>query len=613
MHDLNKQIEFILEVTNTGLDIIDTGYNLVYVDPGRQKIYGAPNGKKCYGYFMGRDRMCPKCGVKKAFETKNITVTEEELAKEGNRSVQITTIPYPDKKGNWLVAEVTVDITARKKLEKELNEIRSNLEKLVAERTGALHDSEDKFRTLFHESRDGIILADIESKQFIMCNESICKMLGYTEEEMVRMRVDDIHPAEDLPHVIEVFEGQARGEIKLAADLPIKRKDGTVFYAEINTSPMILKGKKYLMGSFRDISERKMTEEALKVSEENYRTIFDSANDAIIVADINTYEIVNANSRACEMFCYPQEEMTGLSLETASVNSVQYPIKKLRQNFMNAADDGPQVFEWNVKDKFARGFWVEINVRRAIIIGRYQLLLIIRDITERKQLLEEKDGFVNMVSHELRTPLGAIKESVALVAEGKVGPIGEKQKEVIDVAKRNVDRLARLIDQVLDLQKIDAGIMELRSEENDLNEMIKEVHRTMISLAAKKGLAFTVKLDEKIPPVKCDRDKITEVLINLVNNAVKFTEKGSVVISSGMGQNFIQVSVADTGPGIKADDISKLFQRFAQLIRSPGGTGLGLAISKEIIEAHKGKIGVESEFGKGSTFRFILPIKERRV
>lgn len=477
----------------------------------------------------------------------------------------------------------------------------------------ALGESESKFKTLFNDSRDGIILADIESKQFIMCNKSVCKMLGYTEGEMIRLSVNDIHPAEDLPRIIETFESQARGEIRLAVDLPVKRKDGTVFYAEVNTTLIILKGKRYLMGSFRDVSERKRAEEMLRSSEDSYRAIFESANDAIIIRDINTYEITNANNRAYEMFCYPPGEMTGLGLEAVSVKSAQYSIEKLRQNFKNAADDRPQVFEWHALDKFARGFWVEINVRRAVIGGKYRLLSVVRDITERKQLLEQKDSFVNMVSHELRTPLGAIKEAVALVSEGRVGPLGEKQKDVIEVAKRNVDRLARLIDDVLDLQRIDAGRMELRLKENDLNEAIKEVYRTMISLAAKKGLVFTVKLDENIPLIKFDRDKIAEVLINLVNNAIKFTEKGGIVITSSRGQNFIQVSVADTGPGVKEEDMPKLFQRFAQLTRSPGGTGLGLAISKEIIEAHRGKIGAESEFGKGATFHFILPIKERRV
>lgn len=274
--------------------------------------------------------------------------------------------------------------------------------------------------------------------------------------------------------------------------------------------------------------------------------------------------------------------------------------------------------EWSVENipirrKDGSVFYTDVVASHINLAGKRYLMGSFRDITERRQMLEQKDKFMNMVSHELRTPLGAIKESVSLISEGKVGPMNEKEKEMLDIAKRNVDRLARLIDDVLDLQKIDAGMMEFILNENDMNETIEDVHRAMISLTAKKGLRFILKLDDKLPRVKFDRDKILQVLTNLINNAIKFTEKGDITITSEQGDNFIRVSVKDTGPGIKTENLSKLFQRFSQLERKPGGTGLGLAISKEIIDLHGGKIGVESEFGKGAAFYFILPVKERRI
>ncbi len=349
------------------------------------------------------------------------------------------------------------------------------------------------------------------------------------------------------------------------------------------------------------------------MSEESYRAIFESINDAIVVRDIDTYCIADVNDKACEMFCYSRAEMEGLAPEAMSVNSAEHPIENFRQFLDKAAKDEPQLFEWPARDKFGREFWVEINIRRAVVRGRYRILSVVRDITERKALSEERDNFVNMVSHELRTPLGAIKESIALIAEGKTGPVDGKQIEVIDVAKRNVDRLKRLIDQVLDLQKIDAGRMELKIEENNINEIIEEVYRTMVSLASKEGLGFTLKLDETLPAVKCDRDRIIEVLINLINNAIKFTQEGGITITSRRGNNTVRVSVADTGRGVNAENMPKLFQRFAQLEKKMGGTGLGLAISKEIVEMHKGKIWAESEPGNGTIIHFVLPIKERRV
>ncbi|MFA5164960.1 MAG: PAS domain S-box protein [Candidatus Omnitrophota bacterium] len=261
IHDLNKQIEFILGATKTGLDIIDSDYNLVYVDPEWQKVYGDPAGKKCYEYFMGKGEECRECGVRKALETKKVVVTEEVLAREGNRPIQVTSIPFQGKDGKWSVAEVNVDITERKRIEGELKRHRDHLEELVAEKTESVLESEKRFRIIFENARDGMLLADIKTKKFIMCNKAICEMLGYSEEEIKLLKESDIHPEEDLPKAMEAFEMQAQGRSKIVENMPVKRKDGGVFYADIITSPITFSGRKYMMGSFRNITERKKAEE----------------------------------------------------------------------------------------------------------------------------------------------------------------------------------------------------------------------------------------------------------------------------------------------------------------------------------------------------------------
>jgi PAS domain S-box-containing protein len=500
----------------------------------------------------------------------------------------------------------------------------------VAEK--ALKESEEKFRALFNDSRDGMLLADPDTGKFHMWNKAICEMLGYTREELCRISVKDIHPEEDLEFIMDIFQRQALGEFKLAEGLPVKKKDGAIFYADINSSPIILSGKKYLLGSFRDITQRREIEERLKAVTGSYQAVFESANDAIIIRDINTYEVVDANDKACRMFCYTKAGIIGLPFEALGAGSQQYPHEKLRSFYDKAAGGEQQLFEWPAKDKLGREFWVEINMKRAIIGGQYRLLSISRDVTERRQVLEQKDNFMNMVSHELRTPLGAIKESISLVLEGGTGTVGGEQKEILAIAKRNVDRLTRLINQVLYLQKIDAGRMELRLEENDMNETIREVHRVMIALAAEKGLEIILELDDSLPRARFDKDKIIQVLANLVSNAINFTAKGAIMVTSSKGKNFIQVSVRDTGPGIKEEDMPKLFRRFSQLERRPGGAGLGLSVCKEMIDLHGGRIWAESppsaqvpelvglpaagkagEYGKGTAFCFILPVKERRI
>lgn len=243
----------------------------------------------------------------------------------------------------------------------------------------------------------------------------------------------------------------------------------------------------------------------------------------------------------------------------------------------------------------------------------------ITDITERKkaeaalmETVKAKSAFTSMVSHELRTPLAALKESVSQILEGMLGTINEDQRKILEIAKRNVDRLARLITEVLDFQTLEIGKAVFKMQDNDINEVVEETKETMDIIAKEKGLDFILNLDEVLPKIKFDRDKICQVLSNLINNSIKLTEKGSITISTTKGNNVIQVSVKDTGPGIKKEDMPRLFQQYEQLERKTGGTGLGLAISLEIIKAHGGNIWAESTFGQGTTMHFILPIEERR-
>lgn len=236
----------------------------------------------------------------------------------------------------------------------------------------------------------------------------------------------------------------------------------------------------------------------------------------------------------------------------------------------------------------------------------------IHDISERKETERIKSEFISMVSHELRTPLAIIKESISIILDGLTGPVEARQAKHLTTAKNNVTRLAKLINSVLDYQKLDAGYMRFLLEENALNQTIEEVKNGFQTVAKAKGLEILCELDEALPLFLFDRDKIIQVLNNLLNNAIKFTPQGRIIISSGEKDGAAFVSVQDEGPGIKSDDFPKLFQSFSQLHlstgRNIGGTGLGLAISKKIIEGHGGTIGIKSDYGKGSTFYFTLPL-----
>jgi signal transduction histidine kinase len=247
------------------------------------------------------------------------------------------------------------------------------------------------------------------------------------------------------------------------------------------------------------------------------------------------------------------------------------------------------------------------------MLGRTLLYALERKRVEHKlkEALAAKADLVNMVSHDLRIPLTAIKEGIDIVGSGEAGPVNEEQREFLSLAIRNVERLTRLITDFLDFEKIDADKQQFNIIENDINELAKDVQKTMGPIAKQKGVDLRIELEEGLPKIGFDYDGITRVVTNLISNAFKFTTDGSIVIRTKKQESGIEVAVADTGCGISKDDLNKLFIKYGQIksakVKDIEGTGLGLAISKLIIEHHKGKIRAESELGKGTTFYFYLP------
>ena len=241
---------------------------------------------------------------------------------------------------------------------------------------------------------------------------------------------------------------------------------------------------------------------------------------------------------------------------------------------------------------------------------------LFEEIQDKSRQLEEasqhKSQFLANMSHELRTPLNAILGYTELMADGAYGEPSEKMLGILRRLEANGKHLLGLINDVLDLSKIEAGQLVLELSDYSVQDIAQTVRSTLEPLAADKKLAFKVDVAAQLPPGHGDGRRLTQVLINLVGNAIKFTDAGEVAIKAEANNGSFHVSVRDTGPGISAADQAKLFQEFQQadnaITRKKGGTGLGLAISKRIIEMHGGKIWVESQVGKGSTFSFTLPV-----
>ncbi len=234
-----------------------------------------------------------------------------------------------------------------------------------------------------------------------------------------------------------------------------------------------------------------------------------------------------------------------------------------------------------------------------------------------KVLYDIQKEFSSTVSHELRTPLSSIKAAIDIVVSGTAGVPTPEQVKFLSRAKSNVDRLNRLINDILDLAHLETGNMILKQKMEALNPIIESVAATQESVARAKGLYLNVMLDPQVPDLFIDADKVVQVLNNLIANAIKFTDTGGVMVLSKVfaKENHVLVSVKDTGCGIKSEDMNRLFEKFQQLGESHRryeGTGLGLAICREIMRQHGGKIYVESILGQGSSFNFAFPIEERR-
>jgi signal transduction histidine kinase/DnaJ-domain-containing protein 1 len=254
-----------------------------------------------------------------------------------------------------------------------------------------------------------------------------------------------------------------------------------------------------------------------------------------------------------------------------------------------------------------------------IAIENVRLFDEIQDKSRQLEVASQhKSQFLANMSHELRTPLNAILGYTELMADGVYGQLPEKTMGVLKRLESNGRHLLGLINDVLDLSKIEAGQLVLELSDYSLEDIAQTVRSTLEPLAADKKLAFKVEVAPKLPAGHGDGRRLAQVVINLVGNAIKFTDAGEVVITGGAADGSFHLSVRDTGPGISAVDQAKLFQEFQQadnaITRKKGGTGLGLAISKRIIEMHGGKIWVESQIGQGSTFSFTLPVVvERQV
>jgi PAS domain S-box-containing protein len=350
--------------------------------------------------------------------------------------------------------------------------------------------------------------------------------------------------------------------------------------------------------------------------------LVENAGDVIVSTDMDD-RILTWNRGAEIILGYDKEEVLGKHLSILLPPDRFHALEEIRAKVQMS---GPlRDVEVRSKKKDGSLIYLSLSVSpirdvEGKIVG---FLRIAKDVTEKRryerrlrELDKMKSDFVSNVSHELRTPLTSIKGSVDNMLDGLTGPLNDKQVRYLARIKSNTDRLSRLISDLLDLSRIEAGRVEVRPTALSMAALTGEVAEYLKPLAAEKLLQIEVVAADPSMTVWADRDKVTQVLLNLIGNAIKFSPRdGTVTVAIEKNeQEWVKISVADSGPGILPAEMNKIFVKFYQIANTdkhrPKGSGLGLTISKALVEMQGGKIWVESEVGKGTRFSFTLPAQK---
>ena len=344
----------------------------------------------------------------------------------------------------------------------------------------------------------------------------------------------------------------------------------------------------------------------LQSSKDRFRSVIETVTDSIIVVNKDG-AVYFVNPAAEKLFNIKSEQLLGRRLHFPVVPG--------------------ETTELELSNGTAESLVAEMRVSKIEWEGESAYLASLRNITLHKQIEQKltkanqdlkqvnrmKSDFISTASHELRTPLTSIKNSISILANGKAGVLNEKQEGLLKIAGRNTDRLTQMIEELLDLSRIESGKLKLQFTDVDLSEMMQHVVATFQSQASDKSIRLNMHKPQNMPKLYTDCGRLEQILCNLVSNAIKYTpDEGLVTLSAQSSRERVEISVTDTGPGLSPDEQKRIFDRFYQvgeeIAATSKGLGLGLYIVKKLVTELRGEISLESQPGKGSRFFFTLPV-----
>ncbi|OFW45203.1 MAG: hypothetical protein A3J29_10960 [Acidobacteria bacterium RIFCSPLOWO2_12_FULL_67_14b] len=487
-----------------------------------------------------------------------------------------------------------------------------SLHKQVQARTKAVERTERRYRDLIDNANDMIYRTDPFSR-FTFVNPVATRILGYSEPELLAMKYFELMRPDWVPRAMVFYEQSARSRESTYLEFPVRRKDGSEIWVGQQVRPIITGDRiEGFQGMARDVTDRVSAQAELRSERDFVSAILDTAPSLVMVLDAQGH--VARFNRACEVLSgTPSSEVAGrpiwdlpfvLDEDRAGIRE---GIPRLAQSTVPVNLDRTWVGSSGGRHVIA---WTVMALRDPAGATTY-LIGIGSDVTMTRELERLKSQFVSMVSHELRTPLTSIRASMQLlIAEAMTG--NEDADQLVRVALSNADRLIRIVNDILDMSKIEAGEMMVSPQVTRLAPIVEDSVRAVAAVARDAGVTIVHPAPD-VPTVMADPDRTVQVLVNLLSNAVKHAPSGSSVEVTAVREGpLVAVAVRDHGPGIPAHKVDFIFEPFTQLdgsdTRRIAGTGLGLTIARALAEKQGGTIRVASREGQGATFTMTLPV-----